>query len=583
MKKSGGDLFIVDNTISGWTGLRYLEEWTELSTSFDIATGYFEVGALLALDGHWQKLNKIRVLMGDETTRKTKKLILEALKLNAEKTIEANLEDVKDDNPFLNGVDAIIEGIKSGQIECRVYNKTKFHAKAYITHPKLEVVGSKALVGSSNFTKPGLLQNVELNVQVQSPGEVAQLQEWYEEHWERSVDISDDILGIISRHAQVWTPFDIYSHSLRELFRDREESANVWEENDSIMFPILDQYQKEAYWSLIKIANRFGGAFLCDGVGLGKTFVGLMLLERLVVHERKNVVLLVPKSGRIPVWEENIRQFLPNMMNNPFVSLHIYNHTDLLRSANKDRDFPAEFEQIKNNADVFIIDEGHNFRNHTSNRYKQLIEVLNGDKQLFMLTATPINNSLFDLKDQIDLFTKKNEKFFSEAPLGIHNLQSYFIQKERALSVASGGEDSGISEEKAREILSNDDLFRELVVQRSRSYVKKSIEIEDSDRKVLFAEREDPQVAAYSLKKIYGGLLDKITKAAETGEGNLLALAIEAAKLRATVGEISFAIEKFAGRHVASDSIVRGAYSKESIENTNEEGKIEYENALQNV
>ena len=77
--------------------------------------------------------------------------------------------------------------------------------------------------------------------------------------------------------------------------------------------------------------------------------------------------------------------------------------------------------------------------------------------------------------------------------------------------------------------------------------------------------------------------MDKITKAAETGEGNLLALAIEAAKLRATVGEISFAIEKYAGRHVASDSIVRGAYSKESIENTNEEGKIEYENALQNV
>ena len=74
------------------------------------------------------------------------------------------------------------------------------------------------MVGSSNFTKPGLLQNVELNVQVQSPGEVAQLQDWYEEHWEQSVDISDDILGIISRHAQVWTPFDIYSHSLRELF-----------------------------------------------------------------------------------------------------------------------------------------------------------------------------------------------------------------------------------------------------------------------------------------------------------------------------------------------------------------------------
>lgn len=77
--------------------------------------------------------------------------------------------------------------------------------------------------------------------------------------------------------------------------------------------------------------------------------------------------------------------------------------------------------------------------------------------------------------------------------------------------------------------------------------------------------------------------LENITKAAETGEGNLLALSVEAAKLRATVGEISYAIEKVSGRHVAKDSIVRGAYSKESIENTNEQGKCEYENALEKV
>ena len=70
MKETSGDLFIVDNSISGWTALRYLREWTDISTGFDIATGFFEIGALLALDGHWQKLAKIRVLMGDETTRK---------------------------------------------------------------------------------------------------------------------------------------------------------------------------------------------------------------------------------------------------------------------------------------------------------------------------------------------------------------------------------------------------------------------------------------------------------------------------------------------------------------------------------
>ncbi len=68
----GRDLFIVDNSVSGWTGLRYLEEWASIARSFDIATGYFDIGALLALDGKWQGLEKIRILMGAETTRRTR-------------------------------------------------------------------------------------------------------------------------------------------------------------------------------------------------------------------------------------------------------------------------------------------------------------------------------------------------------------------------------------------------------------------------------------------------------------------------------------------------------------------------------
>mgnify|MGYP001434974977 CR=1 FL=1 len=137
MQSLGGDLFIVDNSISGWTGIKYLEQWTEISTSFDIATGYFDAGALLALDSHWQKLNKVRILMGDETTQKTKKLLLEAVTRRAARALDEDLEYVKDENPFLNGLEAVIESIVSGKIECRVYNKTKFHAKAYITHPVL--------------------------------------------------------------------------------------------------------------------------------------------------------------------------------------------------------------------------------------------------------------------------------------------------------------------------------------------------------------------------------------------------------------------------------------------------------------
>lgn len=162
----GHQLFIVDNSVSGWTGQRYLEEWTAIARAFDIATGYFEIGSLLALDGKWQGLEKIRFLMGAEVTQRTRRALLDAVRERATAELDSSIEAEKKPNPFLRGVPAILDALKSGQIECRVYDRAKFHAKAYITHAKLEVVGSQALVGSSNFTGPGLTQNIELNVHV---------------------------------------------------------------------------------------------------------------------------------------------------------------------------------------------------------------------------------------------------------------------------------------------------------------------------------------------------------------------------------------------------------------------------------
>ena len=77
----GGELFIVDNSVSGWTGLEYLSQWTDVARSFDIATGFFEIGALLALDGKWQQLEGIRLLMGDEVSLRTHNVFKEALRL----------------------------------------------------------------------------------------------------------------------------------------------------------------------------------------------------------------------------------------------------------------------------------------------------------------------------------------------------------------------------------------------------------------------------------------------------------------------------------------------------------------------
>ena len=99
--------------------------------------------------------------MGAEMTYRTRKALLEAVRSRAVAILDGSIEAEKEANPFLHGVPAILEALQSRQIDCRVYDREKFHAKAYITHAKLEVIGSQALVGSSNFTAPGLTKNIE--------------------------------------------------------------------------------------------------------------------------------------------------------------------------------------------------------------------------------------------------------------------------------------------------------------------------------------------------------------------------------------------------------------------------------------
>lgn len=526
VESKGRDLFIVDNSVSGWTALRYLEEWCGIAKAFDIATRYFEIGALLALDGKWQPLEKIRILMGAEMTHRTRKALLDAVRERALQVLDGSIEATKNSNPFLHGVPALLDALRLGQIECRVYDKDKFHAKAYITHAKLEVIGSQALVGSSNFTSPGLTENIELNIQVQSAREVAQLQEWFDVHWNDASEVTDAVIATIARQTHQYTPFDVYAKALQEYFRGHELTSTEWDETRSQMFPKIDRYQKEAYWALMKIARQHGGAFLCDGVGLGKTFVGLMLIERLVLHEGKRVVLFAPKATKEGVWEPHLRDWLPHIGgvggNADFSNLAVFSHTDLGRTG----DFPERFRRIAELADVVIIDEAHHFRNPgrqgnpdekvEPSRYYQLYELLDQAKRaktLFMLTATPINNRLSDFRHMVELFTRRDETYFART-LGVNNLRAHFIQMEKALRTAVGHDSTDVAEHltEAQQILGTDEIFKQLVVQRSRAYARES-QLRETGKAAVFPERKAPQVAAYSIRKTYGRLLDMFEKA----------------------------------------------------------------------
>lgn len=560
------NLYIVDNLSESRTVKHYLSEWCSISKQMDIATGYFEIGGLLELENEWQSMDKIRIILGSEVSKRTREIINQVVSFLLRK-LDDSIENEKDKNEFLIGVPAILHALKSRKIECKVFDKDKFHAKAYITHfrddyyqqfiPSMNVPSGYALVGSSNFTKAGLTKNIELNVQVSN--NVDALQEWFEERWNEAVDITDAIITTVEKHCKEYSPYDIYLRSMFELLHNQEQSVSEWEDNDSRIFPLLSQYQKDGYNSMVNIAEKYSGAFLCDGVGLGKTFVGMMLIERFVKKERKNVVLIVPAAARVSVWETTIRKYIPEVLGG-FSKFVIINHTDLLLEKNQDL-----MNSISQEGEIIIIDEAHHFRNRSSNRYRKLYEIMGSgcSKQLFMLTATPINNSFLDLQHLIELFSQRKEDYFKSAPLGIHSLSGHFRKMEKTLESITDSTDVDLNKDESDHIFKSDILVNELVVQRSRSYVKKSLSISERES-VLFPKRLPPTVANYSMRSSYGKLIDDFVdsfyrKDKETGKSvPILALPVYSPyEEEYFKGDISKVDEMKKGRQTQIVSLVR--------------------------
>ncbi len=491
--------FIVDNTAEDWKALHYVREWCDISSAIDIATGHFEIGAFLALDGAWQKVEKIRLLIGGETSRTTADAIAAALDTSI--TAERQTGDT-----FLTGIEAVVDAIRTGKIEIRVYKPKKFHAKAYITHSKLKVVGSAALVGSSNFTRPGLTQNVELNVKFQGP-EVADLQRWYEEHWKTASPVNEDLLAVLEHNVRNFTPFELYAKALHALTANVDHTDKSWEETESAIYPLLAPYQREGFHALIEMSRRWNGGFLTDGVGLGKTFVGLMLTEYYAVRHRKNVLIMATKTGKDAVWDPELQEKLP-ILHGPFSNVQVMAHTDLSRM-----DAPEKIAQLAAQADIVIIDEAHNFRNHGGkptddnpwgSRWWRMLEVCKG-KTVFLLTATPINNTLFDLVHQAELFTGvESDNYF--ASIGINSLRKYIVELEKPFK-------SGVPDHSAiAALMAKDKLFQSIIHQNSRKYAVESAKAVGSSD-VVFPQTQVPRVVEYDFGALYAPLFTELQNA----------------------------------------------------------------------
>ncbi|MBU1298906.1 MAG: DEAD/DEAH box helicase family protein [Bacteroidetes bacterium] len=502
---------IIDNRNDN-TVLNVLKRLLPESQHLDVATGYFEIGSFLSLDSFWNQLEKIRIVMGDETTKRTRNELINALTKASEESIEKEKE--KDDS--LTGLAAVREALIKKQIEAKIYRQAKFHAKAYLMQAKPPSPVNFGIVGSSNFTEPGLTKNLELNLFTTDQLQLKALQEWFDKAWYESEEVREELLKVIEPHLKLYTPFEVYAKALYEYYLGKEMPTSSWEETESTIYPILDDLQRIGYKQALYIAEQWGGALICDGVGFGKTYIGLMLIERFL-HERKRVAIVVPKSARESVWEVRLRQFFKYQRGNRFgTQILIVNHTDLPR---ENPEIQETLENIREEADVIIVDEGHHFRTPNAQRSQKLYDMVEfggKSKKIFFITATPVNNSLFDILHLMEYFTRKQRAYFQK--LGINDTRSYFVKKERAVEMKMGVQ-AGVEDDEvlfpefdiaeAERVLREDVLFRTLVIQRSREYAKQYFQ-RIGNGQILFPVRDVPKVASYKLANVYRELFPKI-------------------------------------------------------------------------
>ncbi len=317
------------------------------------------------------------------------------------------------------------------KVKIRSVREKFLHGKMY--HIK-NGEDSHALLGSSNFTAAGLGLNeggnVELNLVVDSRRDRDDLRAWFDEWWSDETateDVKDAVLQELEALYSDQKPEFIYYLTLFHIFKDYLDSEkDAASDIEQIALPDTDvweklyAFQKDGAKAAINKIKRFNGCILADSVGLGKTFTALAVIKYFELRNER-VLVLCPKR-----LERNWTIYRDNTEYNPFIDdrfrYDVLSHTDLSREGgHADRMDLATLSW--GNYDLLVIDESHNFRNNNASRDPQPGEMQPDDKprktryekliedvikagintKVLLLSATPVNNNIFDLRNQISL------------------------------------------------------------------------------------------------------------------------------------------------------------------------------------
>jgi HKD family nuclease len=414
------------------------------------AVGYLFLSGLTSVAKRLLNLNELRLLIGNTTNRETVEMLAEGYRridLAAEEVEKqvypkrtesgkmaqdtagnlrnaVELMDQTDEAQDL--IAGLIRMIEEKRLKVRVFTKGRLHAKAYICDygKVFDLVGKEierhekgiAVVGSSNLTLAGLTHNTELNVIVQGNQNHKELVRWFDDLWKESHEFDETLMTELKESwaaAQV-RPYDIYMKTLYALVRDRLESEDeaelLWDDD---IFRKLASFQKVAVRQAVQMARDFGGAFVSDVVGLGKSYIGAAIVKHFERTDHARPLIICP-APLTEMWERYNEVYELNARVLSMGFLREDEQDGVTRLLNdikfKDRDF-------------VLVDESHNLRHPDTQRYKVVQTFLSTGRRCCFLTATPRNKSAWDVYHQIKLFHPDDR---TDLPVDPPNLKEYF-------------------------------------------------------------------------------------------------------------------------------------------------------------
>ena len=367
-----------------------------------IATGYFNAKGWFAVAAEIEKLPKIRLLVGYEQplpygapqhnpfSNQPENRFQEQIRaifLRHEKYLIQEYNEQPFEPQSTELWQNLPKALRKGNIEVRQYKKSFFHAKTWI------LKNTSATAGSSNLTFAGMNKNQEANVTLHNPELQQQLEEWYEQVWQEAENY--DLAAVYDNLLEKYTPYDIYLKTLHECFHNEMEMEQ--ETDSKNKFSSLTNFQKHGVLRAKRILQEYNGVLIADTVGLGKTFIAGAIMHD-YLERRLKVLLIVPASMRT-IWKNFLRK------------QHI---SEIVPISYEEfaRDFDAENLQHEQELyQLVVIDEAHNYRNpDTEKRAKVLTRFLDTEnpRDLVLLTATPVNNSITDLQTLFNYFLQDN-------------------------------------------------------------------------------------------------------------------------------------------------------------------------------